>query len=146
RNEDLIDFSQHVGIFELQNPSALRGIVDKEDAETACSLGAAVFLSPNLESNVIYVSFVLKVVGVKDQRFAARIKDAAGKGTDLAGRSIVSDVHNAQIACGHEIANVFLSGQEIPLAAYGFRLIPDRCGLVANRCGQCRELPLLVCN
>src|SRR5215475_1145400 len=106
-DKHLINLSQHIRVVELQDPAILRRVVKIENAETARCLRAALFLSPNLEIHSVDVASVLQIVRVEGQLYALCIKDASRYRAHLPWTTDVLHIHDAQIARGHQIADIF---------------------------------------
>src|SRR5262245_23574906 len=92
RDENLIDLSQHVRIFELEHPAILSRFIDIQNAEAARRLRTAFPLAPYLEVNSAHIASVLQVVRIKDQRLALGIKNTAGKRADPSRSCVILHV------------------------------------------------------
>src|SRR5471030_222076 len=118
-----VDLRQHFGILEFEHPSVLFLVVDVKYTQTLRRFVPGFPLPPGLKRGAAF-----QIEGIKDQRLALRVKDAAKRALRFALAVNVEDVHNVETARAHEFADIKVGNQQFALPVYGIGLRVEPVG------------------
>src|SRR5258708_37873030 len=117
-HKDGVDLGKLLWVVGTQNPAAIRGAVLVKDSQIERPAFVGALASPNLEglrARILESRLAIEVEGVKHERLALRVKDAAVGLARAAAAVDIVDIGDIELPRAHQLADIAVGREELLL-------------------------------